>query len=67
MKFIPPLEIASQLMTLIQEAESELVLVSPYINIRSWDKMKKCLSKAVERGVNVTFMLEIIISRTYQT
>jgi hypothetical protein len=55
MKFIPPLEIASQLMTLIQEAESELVLVSPYINIRSWDKMKKCLSKAVERGVNVTF------------
>lgn len=55
MKFIPPLEIASKIMTLIVEAEKELILVSPYVKINDWDKMKKSLSKAVNKGVNVTF------------
>ena len=34
MKFIPPLEISSKIMTLIEEANQELVLVSPYVNIK---------------------------------
>lgn len=57
MKFIPPLEIASKIMTLIQEAQQELIIVSPYVNIGKWDKMKKCLRKAVERGVEITFIV----------
>ena len=57
MKFIPPLEIASKIMTLIVEAEKELILVSPYVKINNWDKMKKSLSKAVNKGINITFIV----------
>jgi hypothetical protein len=56
MKFIAPLEIASKIMTLIVEAEKELILVSPYVKINDWDKMKKSLSKAVNKGVKITFI-----------
>ncbi len=56
MKFIAPLEIASKIMTLIVEAEKELILVSPYVKINDWDKMKKSLSKAVNNGVTITFI-----------
>ena len=56
MKFIAPLEIASKIMTLIVEAEKELILVSPYVKINDWDKMKKSLLKAVNKGVNITFI-----------
>ena len=42
MKFIAPLEKASKIMTLIVEAEKELILVSPYVKINDWEKMKKC-------------------------
>jgi hypothetical protein len=56
MKFIAPLEIASKIMTLIVEAEIELILVSPYVKINDWDKMKKSLSKAVNKGVAITFI-----------
>ena len=57
MKFIPPLEIASKIMTLIVEAEKELILVSPYVKINNWDKMKKSLSKAVNKGITITFIV----------
>lgn len=56
MKFIPPLEISSKIMTLIEEANQELVLVSPYVNIKYWDKMKKCIQRAVKRNVKITFI-----------
>lgn len=56
MKFIPPLEIASQIMTLIQEAEKELIIVSPYVNITGWDKMKKRLLNAVANNLKMTFI-----------
>lgn len=56
MKFIPPLEISSKIMTLIEEAEKELILVSPYVEVSKWDKMKKCLDRAIKRGVNLTFI-----------
>lgn len=56
MKFIAPLEIASKIMTLIVEAEKELILVSPYVKINDWDKMKKSLSKAVNKGVKISFI-----------
>lgn len=56
MKFIPPLEIASKIMTLITEADKELILVSPYVKIGEWEKMKKCLAKAVNKGVKIFFI-----------
>jgi sugar-specific transcriptional regulator TrmB len=56
MNFIPPLEIASKIMTLIQEADKELIIVSPYVSIAGWDKMIRCLKNAVDRGVDITFI-----------
>jgi hypothetical protein len=54
MIFIPPMEIAPRIMTLIDNANTELILVSPYISIDNWQKLKKCLQRAVDRGVNIT-------------
>lgn len=56
MKFIPPLEITSKLMTLIEEAKKELIIVSPYVNVSKWGKMKSCLERAINRGVKVTII-----------
>lgn len=56
MKFIPPLEITSKILMLIEEAKTELILVSPYVKIDYWGKMKSCLERAIERGVNITFI-----------
>lgn len=56
MKFISPLEITSKIMTLIEEAKTELILVSPYVKIDNWGKMKSCLERAIDRGVNITFI-----------
>jgi len=57
MNFIPPLEIASKIMTLIQDADKELIIVSPYVNLNNWDKMVKCLERTIRRGVNVKFIV----------
>jgi hypothetical protein len=54
MIFIPPMEIATRIMTLIDNANKELILVSPYISIDNWLKFKKCLQRAVDRGVKIT-------------
>ena len=56
MLFIPPLEIAAHIMTLIQESERKLIIVSPYVNLSDWAKMVKCLEKAISRGVEVIFI-----------
>jgi hypothetical protein len=55
MKFIPIMEISSQIMTLIEEAEKEIIIVSPYVDIKNWDKLKRCLNNAIERKVAITF------------
>lgn len=57
MKFIPPLEIASKIMTLIVEAEKELILVSPYVNINYWEKMKRSLQIALSKEVDLHFII----------
>lgn len=56
MKFIPTLEITSKIMSLIEEAQKELIVVSPYVNIQKWGKMKSCLERAIERGVAITII-----------
>lgn len=60
MKFIPIMEISGQIMTLIEDAEKSLIIVSPYIEIAKWEKLKKCLQRAVDRGVSI-----IIYTREY--
>lgn len=35
MIFIPPMEISGKIMTLIEEAEKELIIVSPYVEFKN--------------------------------
>lgn len=55
MVFIPVMEISGKIMTLIEDAEKELIIVSPYVDIKNWDKLKRCLKNAIERKVEITF------------
>ena len=55
MIFIPPMEISGKIMTLIEEAEKELIIVSPYVEFKNWDKLKRCLRNARDRNVAITF------------
>ena len=49
------MEISGQIMTLIEDAEKQLIIVSPYVEIKNWDKLKRCLKNAVARDVEITF------------
>jgi hypothetical protein len=39
MKFIPIMEISINVMTLIDETQKELIIVSPFIKIKTWSKL----------------------------
>lgn len=47
------MEISTRIMTLIDNAKTELILVSPYISIDKWDKFKKCLQRAIVGLVHI--------------
>lgn len=51
------MEIASKIMTLIDLSNEHLVIVSPYVNFKRWDKMKSCLRRAIDRGVKLEFYI----------
>jgi|GEM_PF-887518 len=55
MKIIPYLEISSKITTLIDSAEKELFIVSPFVNIDKWEKMKDCLIRARNKNVKIWF------------
>jgi len=55
MKIIPHLQISTRIMTLIEDAQKELFIVSPFVSIDKWDKMKNCLLRARERNVKIWF------------
>ena len=57
MEFIKPMEIAAKIMTLIEEAKTSLIIVSPYVNIQKWDKMKERLRRAIERNVEIKIIV----------
>lgn len=45
MNYINPHEISGKILTLIEEAQEELIIVSPYVKIREWYKVKKPYKK----------------------
>lgn len=57
MHFIPPAEISGKIMTLIDQAKEELIIVSPYNKVTDWDKLIKRLDRARERGVGITWYI----------
>lgn len=53
MKIIKPAEISAKIMTLIDDAEKELIIVSPYNNITGWNKLLNRIKKAQHKGVHI--------------
>lgn len=55
MKIIPPYQITSEILNLINEAEKYIVLVSPYVNFNNWERIKTDIINALKRGVRIEF------------
>jgi hypothetical protein len=57
MKIIHPNKVTGQLLDIIQEAEKELVIVSPYVNFSYWQKPVTAIKQAIARGIKVDFYI----------
>lgn len=57
MKFIKPSEISSKVMTLIEESDEFVVLVSPYVKISKWYKLVKKLETLKSRQIPLQFII----------
>lgn len=55
MELIKPKEISGKIMTLIEEADSKVIIVSPYYNIGKWYKLLGTLNELKRRNVEVEF------------
>lgn len=56
MRIIPPYQISSEILNLINQAEKYIVLVSPYVNFKNWDGIKQEIRKAKQRGIKIEFI-----------
>ncbi len=57
MKFIKPSEISGKIMSLIDESDKFVLMVSPYIRIAKWYKLLNTLEKLAKRNVPFTFII----------
>ncbi|MGB0432514.1 MAG: hypothetical protein ACPGLV_18705 [Bacteroidia bacterium] len=57
MKFIKPSEISSKIMTMIDETDEFLYLVSPYIKIAKWYKLINKFNRLKERNIPFKFFV----------
>jgi hypothetical protein len=55
MKLIKPAEISAKIMTLIDEAEKEVIIVSPYNKITGWTKLINRIKRAQNNNVNISW------------
>lgn len=57
MKFIKPCEISSKIMTLIDESDEYVILVSPYVKISKWYKLLKKVESLKSRNIPFEFII----------
>lgn len=55
MKLIKPSQISGEIMTLIQEADSKLVIVSPYYKIDTWKKLLNSIKFPKNKQIDIEF------------
>ena len=55
MKISDPLENINSIISLINNANKTVVIVSPYTNLKGWDNLKTAINNASNRGVNVSY------------
>lgn len=52
MELVQPAEISGKIMTLIDQAKEEVIIVSPYNKFTNWKKFTQRVDKAIGRGVS---------------
>lgn len=57
MQFIKPSEISSKIMTLIEESDKFVLIVSPYVKISRWYKLIKKIENVQNRNIQVDFII----------
>jgi hypothetical protein len=57
MQLIKPSEVSGKIMTLIEESENRLILISPYVRISKWYKLKNKIIEAQNRKVPIEFYI----------
>ncbi len=57
MKFIKPSEISSKIMTLLEESDEFVVIVSPYVKITKWYKLIKKIENLRSRNTHIEFII----------
>jgi hypothetical protein len=57
MELIQPAEISGKIMTLIDQAKEEIIIVSPYNKFKYWKKLTQRIDKAKQRGVKIKWYI----------
>lgn len=57
MQLIKPSEISSKIMTLIEESESKVIFVSPYVKISKWYKLKNKIENSQKKNIQIEFYI----------
>ncbi len=57
MKFIKPSEISSKIMTLLEESDEFVIIVSPYVKISKWYKLLKKIENLRNRNTHIEFII----------
>lgn len=57
MELIQPAEISGKIMTLIDQAREELIIISPYNKFTYWKKLTQRINKAKNRGVKIKWYI----------
>lgn len=66
MKLIKPKQISGEIMTLLDEADKEVNIISPYIKVSQWKKLENTFDKLKERNVLVKFFYRQDETRTHE-
>lgn len=55
MKLIKPKQISGEIMTLLDEADKEVIIVSPFVQVSEWKKLERTFENLKSRNVSVKF------------
>ena len=55
MKLIKPSQISGEILTLFEEADERVIIVSPYCKISKWYKLLSKLKSLIERNIKIEF------------
>lgn len=53
MQLIKPRQISGEIMTLIEEADKRVILITPYFRVRNWHKMLNVLRSLAQRRIQI--------------